>query len=400
MIRLPENALHTIVRVASYTGLIFSTGFAMFAMFFGSGNLVFPLLIGKAVGANYGAAIIGLMITGVFLPFLGLLAILLFNGSYKRFFGRFDRVSAFVIPLIILSLIGPFAVIPRCITVAYGSFTMLTDSVGLPLFSLIMCVALFLATLDHKKLIPLLGNILTPFLLAALVLIIYFGVANSAEITYETNTLAALSTGIIEGYQTMDLLAAFFFASTVVFYMKKKLQKGKDADEPVKKRIILACLIIGAGFLGIIYGFFVYMGAAYAPLLEAVPAEKSLAIITHETLGIYGGPVVCTAVILACFTTAIVLTSVTTEFFQEKVFRNKISLGATTILTLGISFLVSNLEFSGIAVVLKPILEAIYPAIITFTFLNIAFKLWDFKPLKRPVYIVFALTLFLMFWMG
>ena len=91
--------------------------------------------------------------------------------KYQTFFpsllgGLLQHLRSFVIPLIILALIGPFAVIPRCITVAYGSFTMLTESVSLAVFSIIMCVTLFLATLDHKKLIPLVIIIGAALLLA------------------------------------------------------------------------------------------------------------------------------------------------------------------------------------------------------------------------------------------
>ena len=43
-------------------------GFALFAMFFGAGNLIFPPALGKAAGDAFLSSIIGFLITGVGLP--------------------------------------------------------------------------------------------------------------------------------------------------------------------------------------------------------------------------------------------------------------------------------------------------------------------------------------------
>lgn len=384
-----------ISRITVYLALLFSTSFAMFSMFFGSGNLVFPLMIGKVVGDQYASAILGLMLTGVVIPFLGLFALLLFSGSYKRFFGRFDKYTSFIVPLFILTLIGPLAGIPRCITVAYGSFSLLVDNLSLPVFSVCMCGVIFLLTLDHNKIIPLLGSILTPFLLVSLALIIYYGVVQSPPLEVGPSVEKAFTVGMIEGYQTMDLLAAFFFGATVVHYMKRKLYHRVHSGV-AKRRMILASLIMGATLLGIIYAFLVYLGGGYAPILNMEQAERSLALIAYETLGPLAGPIVSTAVVLACLTTAIVLTSVSTEFYYEKILRKKVNLHVVTVATLLGAFSISILQFKGIALFLKPILDATYPSIIVFTFVSIAYKLWKFRPLKAPVFITFFITLMVM----
>lgn len=46
-------------------------GLALFAMFFGAGNLIFPPYLGKAMGSKFLIAAIGFVITGVGLPFFG-----------------------------------------------------------------------------------------------------------------------------------------------------------------------------------------------------------------------------------------------------------------------------------------------------------------------------------------
>lgn len=59
-------------------------GFAMFAVFFGAGNLIFPPQIGFATGAQWGTALAGLMLTGMVLPVLGVIAIGIGGGSFER----------------------------------------------------------------------------------------------------------------------------------------------------------------------------------------------------------------------------------------------------------------------------------------------------------------------------
>lgn len=380
----------------SNTLLVFSAGFAMFSMFFGSGNLVFPLMIGKVVGAQYGPAIVGLILTAVLIPFLGLFAILLYQGSYKLFFARFDRVTAFVVPLLILSLIGPFGVIPRCITVSHGSLSLIFPDFPLWGTSLVFCGLLFLLTLDHKKIVPILGNALTPFLMIALALIVYYGIKQGAAPKPYHSAADALTLGALEGYQTMDLMATFFFATSIMGFLKQRLQNTTQSAR-ARNMIMFASLCVGALLLAIIYGFLVYLGASFTDILSPKTMEKSIAIIAFATLGPNAGPIVTTAVVLACLTTGVVLTVVSAEFYQEKVFRGKFGMKRVNLFILIISFAVSNLEFEGIKQILAPILKTIYPSVIMFTLLNISYKLMGTKALKLPVLLVLLATVFVVY---
>lgn len=376
-------------RKLSNVYLILSTGFAMFSMFFGSGNLVFPLMIGKIVNVHYAYASLGLLLTGVCVPFLGLTGIFLFHGNYEKFFARLGPYASFIMPLMMLSLMGPFGVIPRCITVAHGSFTLVFPSVTLPVFSLVFCAILFGLSVDRKKIISLLGVFLTPLLLLSLSLIIGYGI-----LYVEVNTHSSISAtsaflhGVLEGYQTMDLLAAFFFASVVIKHLEMHLTRGHSA-QTIRKMTVLSG-IIGAGILAAIYIAFVYLGAIYAVHLEDTNVEQFLAVIASHTLGSYAAPIVCSTVILACLTTAVILTTVFAEFFQEKVTQSKINMPISIVMTLIVSFLISTLEFEGIASFIGPILQALYPGLILTTILNIAHQLWGIKVIKIPVYITFA----------
>ena len=122
---------------------ILTYGFAIFAMFFGSGNLVFPLEIGLHSGSYWIWGFLGLLITGIILPFLGLFVIKTYKGNYLDFFGEAGYYAKILVPFFTLSLLGSFGVVPRCITVAYGGIKFLTPDVSLWSFALLFSIISF-----------------------------------------------------------------------------------------------------------------------------------------------------------------------------------------------------------------------------------------------------------------
>lgn len=382
-----QTKLYTMTKLRTFY-LTLSTGFAMFSMFFGSGNLVFPLNIGKATGEFHTFAALGLLVTGVLVPFLGLMGILYFHGDYDKFFARVGKVPGLILPFLMLCILGPFGVIPRCINVAYGSFALLFPGTTLEIFSGVACLVILFMSMDKSKLVSLLGVVLTPILLVALSIILSKGVfGDSHQISTMHTVSTALTQGWVDGYQTMDLLAAFFFAAVIVKHLRNTLPRS--FDEPAVLKLTFNSCVVGAVILGTIYVGFVYLGSHYAGILANINVEQYLGTIANHTLGVYAGPVVCVAVIVACLTTAVVLVSVFTEFFQEKIVSNKINYPACVVLTMVVSFFVSTLKFSGIAAFIGPILEAAYPGLILLTILNIAHKKYDLMIVKLPVYAAF-----------
>lgn len=361
----------------------------MFSMFFGSGNLVFPLIVGQASGGHFGLASLGIILTGVLVPFLGILAMFLFNGSAGDFFGRLGKPAKFWFPLIALSLMGPFGVLARCITVAHGAYCLLFPSTPLWLFSLVSCVVIFLLTVRKNRIVPLLGTFLTPVLLLSLAAITTFGLLY-ADLPTATPEMGwdSFKNGIFQGYQTMDLLAAFFFSAFVIKHLKKS-HESPEKSLP----IFMKASFIGAGLLSVIYVFLVLLGSMYAPQLAAVPPQEMFGFVAQAALGPWAAPIVASAVVLACLTTAIVLTSLFADFLRKEVTKEKINNPIALCVTLLIAFGTSTLEFSGIAKFLGPIMEAIYPALIVLTVLSIFHKLWGWTTVRLPIAIAFALKL-------
>lgn len=364
--------------------LILSTGFALFSMFFGSGNLVFPLLVGKNSGGHIALAALGLLLTGVIVPFLGVFAMRLFKGDAKSFFGTMGQPATFWFPLIALSLMGPFGVLARCITVAHGSFQILFPHTSLIVFSAISCCIIYFVTMHRQRIIPLLGTYLTPFLLCSLLGIIilgwWFGEFSAIS---STSPWKAFQDGFFQGYQTMDLLAAFFFSVFVIQHLESRL-KDQEQAQTRGLNIFVKSAFVGASLLACVYIALVYLGAAYSSQLEQVPPEEMLGTIASYSMGPLATPIVCLAVVLACFTTAVVLASLFADFLKQEVIP-KASNHLTLSLTLLIAFSISTLEFAGIARFLAPILEALYPALIVLTILNMASHVIGFKSHRWPI---------------
>ncbi|MCC2646535.1 MAG: conserved rane protein of unknown function [Rickettsiaceae bacterium] len=344
-------------------------GFAIFAMFFGSGNLVFPISIGLHAGNNWLMGFLGLLITGIFLPFLGLFVIKLYRGNSERFFGEAGRVAASLIPLFTLSLLGSFGVIPRCITVAHGGMEYIFPGLGLISFASIFSIITFILCLKEQVIIKVLGKWMSPILLASLLILIFYAVLNAPNITSGVPASNAFSKGFLIGYQTMDLFAAFFFSA----FIFKQIQTSLPPRISEKQVLIFALKpsIIGSLLLTIVYLGFVFLGSHYAHLIANIQPEHMLPIIVRHVMGTSATIFIAVAILLSCLTTAVALNNIYARYlctlmkFKEDKFAA--ILGGTTL----VSFIISLLDFRGIAAFLSPALEASYPGLIALTFMCI-----------------------------
>lgn len=370
-----------------------TTGLAMFSMFFGAGNVVFPLALGQYAQSQNIYAIMGLLVTAVGVPFLGLIAMTLFNGHYQSFFGRIGKVPGFLLAAAIMALIGPFGALPRCIALSYSTLQMYLPQLGLLEFSALACALIYFFTCRKSHIIDILGSVLTPFLLVVLVIIMIKGYwqAPGTPLSPLPPTEIFL-TGLKEGYQTMDLLGAFFFCSIVLNSLNKQ-REGQLQNPRVLLFSALKASLIGAFLLGSIYVGFSYIAASHSMQLEGIGKDTLLGTLSHHILGVHAGIVASAAVALACLTTAIALAAVFADFFHQEICQSKVSYHTSLLLTLGIAFIFSTLNFTGLISFLAPILEVCYPALIVLSILNVAYQLFQFKPVKSPVLLTFLLSL-------
>lgn len=375
---------------------ILSSGLAMFAMFFGAGNIVYPLALGQVSQNNNIWGILGMILTAVFVPLVGIIAMLAYEGDYNRFFHRIGKWPGTLLSGLIIAVIGPFAGLPRCITISYSTLSAFgLDQIpwfNIITFSLISCLMIFLFTYRSRRIIILIGYVLTPILLFSLAIIAIKGVSMMPPALISTTTRAEIfMKGLFSGYHTMDLLAAFFFSSVVLLCLK---QNEKDEQQPFSRlKIATYGSFIAALLLALVYVSFSFVAAGFSEQLAGVPSSELLSHVAQLLLGTRAALVTGVAIVFACFTTEIALAAVFADYLHKVILKERISYPLCILITLFAAFCISTLQFEGISQFLGPILQICYPALIILTVLNLLNRLTGFKPIKRIFYLVIAVSL-------
>jgi LIVCS family branched-chain amino acid:cation transporter len=379
--------------------LIIITGGAIFAMFFGAGNLVFPLDIGVKSGVHLDWAIVGFFLSGILIPLLGLYVISLYHGNYMHFFSHLGRIPGFIVALVIIFLIGLVVGTPRCGLLSYNTFLPLFPALAgyHVLFNALFFLGVYLISIKQNRVVDALGWVLSPLKLSVLFILIVFGVAVQHHPLMENASLPALKTfgyAIEAGYSTMDLLAGIFFCAFVHRSIRYKLSKKPDlnTDRAERQLTLYACLV-GALLLAVVYSFFILIANYHANDLQGIPTQKLIGSLSLLLLHEAGGVFVAICVGLACFSTAVAVTAITVEFIHTHIFRHKISYRLILPLVVVIVFILSTLGFTRLMHIAIPILNLLYPALLGLTIGNIIYKLkgWNAGP------VFFIIGLFISF---
>ncbi|HIW34065.1 MAG TPA: branched-chain amino acid transport system II carrier protein [Candidatus Paenibacillus intestinavium] len=374
-------------------------GLMLFALFFGAGNLVFPIMLGQSAGTEVWSANLGFLITGVGLP---LLAVIAFSFSGKKdllsLAKRVDPIFGLVFTTTLYLTIGPLFAMPRTGSVAYEIalkpfLAEQASFVPLLLFSIIFFGITFLCSLNPSRMIDIVGKILTPVLilfiaiLAAVALINPLGIPQEPQANYQAN---ALFHGFQEGYLTMDALAAFVFGIIIINAIK---EKGAQS----KKLLLITGMkssLISAAVLAIIYTLLAYIGATSVEQFGYLNnGGEILAKISQHYFGSFGGIILGIIVILACLTTSIGLTTSCSVYLHQLMPR--VSYKTWALLLSITSALLANIGLSQLIEFSVPVLTILYPISIVLIFLTFLHPL--FKGKKQVYWGSLALTLLFSF---
>ncbi|MED4584627.1 branched-chain amino acid transport system II carrier protein [Brevibacillus choshinensis] len=357
------------------------TGLMLFALFFGAGNLIFPPSLGHAAGVDFWEAMVGFLITSVGLPILGVTAIAK-SGDLQTLTNRVHPVFSVLFTLITYLCLGPFLVIPRAGSVAFemGAAPFLPDGLknqGLPLFiyTIIYFSFNYWLCLNPSKLFERIGKILTPIILGLIAVIFIqsmFHPIGSYGTPSPPYQHAAAFKGIMDGYLTMDALAALLFGSVVVAAIEKR---GIRESKKLTALTVKAGIIAGV-CLAIIYLMLGHLGAASHSLLKSPEnGGEILTAVTTHLFGNTGSMLLGVIFTLACLTTSIGLITSCGQYFSRIIprFSYKRWIGILCL----VSMVIANLGLTQIILISVPILTAIYPltiVLIVLSFLHKYFK--------------------------
>jgi len=340
-------------------------GLALFAMFFGAGNLIFPPSIGASVGDRWHMAILGFFTTGIGLPLLGIMA---FNkiGSLDKFAEKISpKFNKVYCSLLILSL-GPLLAIPRTGATTFEmGIAPNFPTINPIIVSIIYFSITLIMVINPSKIIDNIGKILTPIILLMLASIIIKGIFFKIGTPIKAKSVEnAFSFGFLEGYQTMDALASVLMGSVIMSGLKAK----GFSDRKVQKNLIIRAGIIASIGLALVYGGLLYLGATSSSVVSGLGKTTLTMYIADATLGQVGNKILGICVSAACLTTSIGLVTVVGEYFSKI---TKFSYKTIVTLTCIFSSAMSVIGVGAIIKISVPILIILYPITIILIMLNL-----------------------------
>lgn len=379
---------------------IVTTGLAIFSMLFGAGNLMFPLRAGLSSGQHIGWGTLGFISTAIFLPVIGLVGIILFNGDYRAFFNRVGKKTGGFIVLCCMATIGPCVAMPRIVTLSYEMIRpFLPAHLNLFTFSLIFLGITYLATVKESRLLDLLGKIVSPALLISLGIILVKGFISPAA-PLETLDLTAwrvFTSELVYGYKTLDLLGTIFFSAIVLSLLKDKMVGERQSIKHLAATALKAGAL-GSALLGLVYIGMTFLGATHGQGMLHVNEGELFSAISLNVLGTSGAIIVATAVLMACFSTITALAVVVAEYIQKEISNNTIPYEKSLAGVLCATLVPSNFGLASILKASEPFIMVCYPVIITITLCNIAHKLFGFRPIKLPALATLLISLGAFLW--
>ena len=333
-------------------------GFALFAMFFGAGNLLFPPFLGLITGQDWITGFTGFILADVGLSLLAILAVAICNGEVGRVFSRAGEKFSVVLGVAIMICLGPLLAIPRTAATTFEMGVQpLFSNFNSVIFSIIFFGLTLALTIKPSKVVDIIGSYLTPALLIALIALIVIGVLNPLGTIEPSRISGVFSEGIYQGYQTLDALGAVSLSAILISSLSDKGYTNQN------EKIKLTCRagLIAATGLFIVYGGLTFLGATVSTMFDSNISQAVLIVsITEMLLGYPGKIILALIVTLACLTTAIGLTSATGQYFS-KLTNDKIKYETVVIIVCAFSLVVSNFGVNTIIQFSAPILTLIYP---------------------------------------
>ena len=214
--------------------------------------------------------------------------------------------------------------------------------------------------LKPEKLTQRLGRILCPALLVLIVVLFAGCILRPAAPGYGTPAVAyaalPAAQGVLDGYQTMDALAALNFGAVIAL----NLQAVGITEEAAVRRGTIRAGFIAGGMLLVVYAMLTHIGGISGAAFPG--SDTGAAVLTALADGLFGrvGQVLLAAIfVIACFNTCVGLIASVGEYFHELLPR--LPYPAIAAFFALMSMLLANIGLAGILSLSVPVLNAIYP---------------------------------------
>ena len=343
-------------------------GFALFSMFFGAGNVIFPPYLGLSCGSQWFLGFACYYLADIGLALLAIFAILHCGGS-EGITKRVGRGASVLLMSAIVLCIGPMLAIPRTAALTYEmSLGPLFSGFSPALFSVLFFLLILLLCVRESAVVDIVGKVLTPVLLLGLLALIIKGVITPIGPVPDRVLVENVPfTGIEAGYQTMDVLASLVFG---IIILKSARDKGHTNTRDQYRVIAGAALVAGAALLAVYLGL-TYLGVTASRFFDLSVLRTFLVVsIVRNLMGSWGIVLFSVVVALACITTAVALTSSAASYFSQ-LSGGRLPYPLLAAVVCAFSAFVSNFGLEQIVAVASPILNIVYPP--TLVLIGLAF---------------------------
>ncbi|QUM86267.1 branched-chain amino acid transport system II carrier protein [Moritella sp. 28] len=369
---------------------IFVIGLMTFALFLGAGNLIFPPAMGLNAGTSLSSAMGGFLLTAVGLPTFTII-VLGRIGNIRNLTKALPNWLGATFWVLLFTAIGPAFGMPRAVTVAYEmGIKPFLESDHLLLFSIIFSAITLLLAFKPGNIVTYIGKIITP----ALILLLC-GLGFSAFIhplglpttPYGDYQHSAVTSGLIQGYMTMDAIAAVGFGWVIIQAIKAKgITSQQDiASSSIKVAGIYAVLMSAC------YIVMGYVGATSATIAEhGMNGSVILTRYVAEAFGQYGQYLLAAIIIMACLTTTVGLTNACAEYYQDTF---KAHFGFTAAIIVVLTGVIANFGLDEILKVSLPAILVLCPIAIALTLASFTASIFTVSRLTHSGMLITA-TLF------
>ena len=336
-------------------------GFALFAIFFGAGNLIFPPYLGVTAGENWGIATLAFLISDPLLSIIAVMVVAALGGSALNVGRRVHPLFASALAAICVLLIGPIFAVPRTGASTHEIFVQsYFPSAPQWITSLVFFGIVLWITYKENSVMDAIGKYLTPILLLILFLIFVGAVLQPNASFAATDRTGLFAQGFKEGYQTMDVLGAPLLAGVVM----KDITRRGYLNKKDQFRMMFGVGIVAFILLALVYSTLAYSGASMSTVIDSTAQRAAmLTTIVKNLLGSWGQLAMGLAVCFACLTTAIGLTTTCGQYFEE-VSKGKISYKKTILVTVAVEFIISLIGVDSLINLAVPVLTFIFPIMI------------------------------------
>lgn len=363
-------------------------GFALFASFFGAGNLILPPQLGFNSGPDWWIVTLGFVITATVIPLLALLAHARLQGTMLDFGNKVSPLFSLVYCLCVY-LIGITLPVPRTAALTHEMAIQPFINTSSLLTSSIFFALAFVFAIKRNNILSNLGKFLTPLIVLILIAIIFMGFFTAPEVMNPSVLESpAFVAGLLEGYQTYDALGGILVGGVVIISLN--IEGGTTFEE--KKSIIAKSGLVAALGLFIIYAGMIAIGAMHNSEFEASITRPELLIgLSTNALGNVGNVFLSVLIALACFTTAVSVIVGAADFIKGLFNDSQTAYKVTAVIACLIGVLVGQFDVHYIIVIALPALMFIYPITIVLILLNVIPEKYGSKTVFRAV----VLTTFL-----